>query len=271
MGITEWLKRKQEESQRRYEESLQKQKDLLDKIAATKAKALRHKQEEKTKNIEPDKISAPILIPTSPNDFGIKLDSEGQRQENEKFREIADSVIDEIVNCGFFKQEKIPFLAEKINKITVPGYGFSDPFSYDDFLSLEEKKALGLNTRQKFSREYVDCLSSTGLKQENAKDIIKNIWYRKFSAVQSKYNRLTMEAVGITMYIWEMSGDERVKPSCKKMDGKLCLWADPTVYSQTKGKDWIPRPKGASLTHPGEEDGCRCTAIAYQPELLDEL
>jgi uncharacterized protein with gpF-like domain len=80
-----------------------------------------------------------------------------------------------------------------------------------------------------------------------------------------------MKSTGLTMYVWETSGDERVKAACKKMDGKLCLWADPTVYSRNKGKDWIPRPKGAVLTHPGEKDGCRCTAIAYEPELLGEL
>ena len=84
-------------------------------------------------------------------------------------------------------------------------------------------------------------------------------------------NQARMEAEGLTMYVWETSGDERVRPSHKKMDGKLCRWADPTVYSRNKGKDWIPRPKGASLTHPGEEDGCRCTALSYQPEILGEL
>jgi uncharacterized protein with gpF-like domain len=84
-------------------------------------------------------------------------------------------------------------------------------------------------------------------------------------------NRERMESVGLTMYVWETSGDERVKPACNKMDGKLCLWADPTVYSRNKGKNWIPRPKGAALTHPGETDGCRCTALSYTPEILGEI
>jgi uncharacterized protein with gpF-like domain len=90
-------------------------------------------------------------------------------------------------------------------------------------------------------------------------------------ANQAEEDRARMEAVGLTMYVWETSGDERVRTCCRKMDGKLCLWADPTVYSRNKGKDWILRPKGATPTHPGEEDGCRCTAISYYPELVGEL
>jgi hypothetical protein len=90
-----------------------------------------------------------------------------------------------------------------------------------------------------------------------------------------------MEDVGLTMYIWETSGDERVrgdpggkypnaKPSHWLMDGALCLWSDSTVYSQDGGKTWIPRPPGAVLLHPGSDYLCRCTAIAEWNELVGE-
>jgi len=226
---------------------------------------LKRKQEEYLKS------QNSVIVPNPQDGFGIKLNAEEQRLENEKFKEIADRAIEEITKCGLFKPEKIPILTEKINKITVPGYGFSDPFSYDDCLSLDEKKTLGLNTRQKFSREYIESLSPSGLKHENPKDIFKNIWINKNRAVHSKYDRLRFEDLGLKMYVWETCNDERVCESCKKMEGKLCLIADPTVYSRNKGKDWIPRPKGAPLTHPGEEDGCRCTAISYYPELVMEV
>jgi len=101
---------------------------------------------------------------------------------------------------------------------------------------------------------------------------------RQVSAIKSEAvvtrtegNRQRMEAAGLSMYIWSTCGDERVCEACKIMDDKLCLWADPTVYSRNKGKEWIPRPTGASLEHPGEKDGCRCTSLAYEPELLGEL
>jgi SPP1 gp7 family putative phage head morphogenesis protein len=79
-----------------------------------------------------------------------------------------------------------------------------------------------------------------------------------------------MESVGLTMYIWETSGDERVRPSHEKMDNKLCRWDDPTVYSEDGGKTWIDRPDGAVILHPGLDYQCRCTAIAYWQELVQE-
>jgi hypothetical protein len=79
-----------------------------------------------------------------------------------------------------------------------------------------------------------------------------------------------MESVGLAMYIWETSGDERVRPSHEMMDGGLCRWDNSAVYSQDGGKTWILRPSGAVILHPGQNYQCRCCAIAYWQELVDE-
>jgi len=79
-----------------------------------------------------------------------------------------------------------------------------------------------------------------------------------------------MEDVGLEMYIWETSGDERVRESHQLIDGGLCRWDDSTVYSQDGGKTWIKRPYGAVLLHPGMDFQCRCSAIAYWQELVGE-
>jgi SPP1 gp7 family putative phage head morphogenesis protein len=79
------------------------------------------------------------------------------------------------------------------------------------------------------------------------------------------------ESTGLTMYIWETSGDERVRPSHEMMDGGLCRWDNSMVYSDDGGKTWIPRPSGAVLLHPGMDYQCRCTAAAYWQELVDEV
>jgi SPP1 gp7 family putative phage head morphogenesis protein len=79
-----------------------------------------------------------------------------------------------------------------------------------------------------------------------------------------------MESIGLTMYIWETSGDERVRPSHELMDGGLCRWSDPSVYSDDGGKTWKPRPSGAVTQHPGMDYQCRCTAISYWDELVGE-
>ena len=89
--------------------------------------------------------------------------------------------------------------------------------------------------------------------------------------LQGQVAEAQMEEIGLEMYIWDTSGDERVRPSHKPMDGLLCRWDDATVYSKDNGKTWIDRPAKAVKLHPGQDIQCRCVALAYIPELLSEV
>jgi uncharacterized protein with gpF-like domain len=102
--------------------------------------------------------------------------------------------------------------------------------------------------------------------------------------LNGQITQMRMESVGLTMYIWETSGDERVRgtpkeeggiypnarPSHYLMDEKLCRWDNSSVCSEDGGKTWIDRPDGAVLLHPGDDYQCRCTATAYWQELVGE-
>lgn len=88
--------------------------------------------------------------------------------------------------------------------------------------------------------------------------------------LNGQITQMRMEAVGLEMYIWETSGDERVRESHELIDGALCRWDDSTVFSQDGGKTWIDRPSGAVTLHPGMDYQCRCTAVAYWQELVGE-
>jgi SPP1 gp7 family putative phage head morphogenesis protein len=74
-------------------------------------------------------------------------------------------------------------------------------------------------------------------------------------------------SVGIEMYTWETSDDERVREKTKStlshraLDGKLCRWDDSSVYSDDGGKTWVSRDAiGAFVGIPGEDIQCRCWA-----------
>jgi uncharacterized protein with gpF-like domain len=89
-------------------------------------------------------------------------------------------------------------------------------------------------------------------------------------------NQQRMESLGLKLYVWSTSGDERVCKGCQLMEGKLCRWESPLVYSDDGGKTWKKRPEGAMLKHPGEnacegEKHCRCTALSYEKEFLGEM
>lgn len=85
--------------------------------------------------------------------------------------------------------------------------------------------------------------------------------------LQGQISQAQMTEVGLEMYIWSTSGDERVRDSHQEMEGLLCRWDDASVYSADGGKTWIPRPSGAIEMHPGQDIQCRCVSLLYIPEL----
>jgi uncharacterized protein with gpF-like domain len=73
------------------------------------------------------------------------------------------------------------------------------------------------------------------------------------------------------MYDWVTKGDQEVRPSHAMMQWVRCRWDDPTVCSYDNGETWKPRPEGATHTHPGEEEDCRCEAHPYLIEQKIEI
>jgi len=88
--------------------------------------------------------------------------------------------------------------------------------------------------------------------------------------LNGQITQMRMESIGLTMYVWETAGDEKVRSTHRPMDGALCRWDDSTVLSEDEGKTWRDRPLGAVKLHPGQDYQCRCTATAYWQELVGE-
>ena len=59
------------------------------------------------------------------------------------------------------------------------------------------------------------------------------------------------EDAGVEEYIWSDSGDGRVRPGHKRLNGKRFRWDDPPVVDQKSGR----------RCHPGEDYECRCVAL----------
>jgi SPP1 gp7 family putative phage head morphogenesis protein len=73
------------------------------------------------------------------------------------------------------------------------------------------------------------------------------------SKMASSFNKERQTQLGINKYIWQTSGDERVREDHAEHDGKTFRWDDPP----------------ANTGHPGEDIQCRCVAIPVFD--LDEM
>jgi SPP1 gp7 family putative phage head morphogenesis protein len=101
-----------------------------------------------------------------------------------------------------------------------------------------------------------------GVTESRAKMIARD----QVAKLNSDITQSRNQALGLDTYIWSTSGDERVRDTHTAMNGKLCKWDDPTVYSDDDGQTWKPRSAiGGVEEHPGKDYQCRCVSMSVVP------
>ena len=84
------------------------------------------------------------------------------------------------------------------------------------------------------------------------------------SKLNAELTEARSNALGLDVYEWSGTGDERERKSHFVLNGMLCKYSDPTVYSDDKGKTWKKRSSiGAFEGKPGEDYQCRCLSLPY--------
>jgi SPP1 gp7 family putative phage head morphogenesis protein len=71
--------------------------------------------------------------------------------------------------------------------------------------------------------------------------------------LNASLTKLRQQEIGVEEYVWQTSGDERVRATHRAHDGKTFRWDSP------------PKDTG----HPGQDVNCRCVAIAVLDGILD--
>lgn len=82
--------------------------------------------------------------------------------------------------------------------------------------------------------------------------------------------RSQIEGAGFEMYTWMSMTDGVTRDSHRNMNGIVCRWDDPTVYSADGGKTWRKRLASMFIGQPGQDYNCRCTAVPFDPQLEDD-
>jgi hypothetical protein len=133
-------------------------------------------------------------------------------------KEVFAGMMRDIEHSGYFKQEKVSYMEKVIPKIG--GY-LTDPFSYNDCLSDEEKAAFHIKPELKISREMADCMSEKGLAEKDPRQIVPIIYYMNFFNISRKYKLMELRTRGVTkVKIVSMGGDldcEEIKGHAAKI------------------------------------------------------
>lgn len=101
----------------------------------------------------------------------------------------------------------------------------------------------------------------------------------KLNGAISKYQQTS---IGMETYYWHTMGDEKVRgnpsgiyaraiPQHHYIDGMLCSWNNPAVYSDDLGVTWKDKPTTWVQTHPGFSIMCRCLAYGSWNYSLSDL
>jgi hypothetical protein len=186
------------------------------------------------------------------DDIYSHTEAGNQKRAKVERQETLENTIKDIEASGFFKKEKIPALSEKLRASERVGYPYKDPFDYNDCLSLDEKKSLGLNTRQKYSREMVEMLTDKGIKQNDPKVLARNIYLHNMFKVIRKYKLIELKNLGLKMVEILDCDDGR---DCSKIKRLKKVWPIDQV------------PELPLLGCAAEY--CRCEYISNEKEFLE--
>lgn len=71
---------------------------------------------------------------------------------------------------------------------------------------------------------------------------------------------------GFDCYEWMTMADGAVRDSHRALDGKICKWSNPNVYSEDGGKTWKKRTSSMYIGQPCQDYNCRCTALPFDKD-----
>jgi hypothetical protein len=181
-------------------------------------------------------------------DRDIINDHKTERSLNEFLQ---SKIIIEATKSGFFRPEKIPEISKRVKRLYHIYAPPQDIFSYDDTLSVTEKRNLGLNLGMEVSREMIDFMTSSGIKQPNVKTIIQDYYIIHSTIIMNNFHLMRYKKEGISYIRITCVHDEKDCAASQDVNGK--------IYPMEK----VPR-----LPLPGcKAPFCRCT---YSPVSSEE-
>jgi len=187
-------------------------------------------------------------------EYGIpstKAELEVEQQSNEEVMKLLEA---SIVASGYFRTEKIPELIAILRSGSIP-YGRTNTkvaVDGDSLLNLEEKRALGLNTRMKYSKKFIGYFNPSAFKTIEPKATLECMHLDAYHRVCRKKQLLSFKKLGFVKQVKIVPVGDFL--DCKRIKRRK------KVYNI----DEVPE-----LPLPGcDADFCRCAYEAIIPKDL---
>ncbi|MGD1081975.1 MAG: hypothetical protein ABR881_26960 [Candidatus Sulfotelmatobacter sp.] len=130
--------------------------------------------------------------------YGIPVTEEQVELERQSNEEVIKLLEAKIAASGFFRAEKIPELIAILKEASIP-FGRVNTrvaFEGDVVLTVKEKKALGLNSRMKYSKKFIEYFEPSVLKSIEPKATLECMHLDAFHRVSRKKELLRFKELG---------------------------------------------------------------------------
>jgi hypothetical protein len=142
------------------------------------------------------------LVSTEANTYqayAIPATAEMLEEEKQDNDEVMRLLEENMRTSGLFRNEKIPELISRLRSGWQPftRLNTKTAFGGDEVLSVEDKRSLGLNTRMKYSRTFIDYFDPVSLKIIEPKSILTNMHVGAFHRVSRRRNLMRFRSLGV--------------------------------------------------------------------------
>jgi len=137
------------------------------------------------------------------SEFGIPMTKQEVKLERQFNEEVMKLLETSITASGFFRLEKIPELISNLRDGSIPFGRVNTKVVFDNdlFLTVEEKKMLGLNTRMKYSKKFIEYFDPLAFKTIEPKITLERMYLDAFHRGSQKNELLKLKKLGFVKKI----------------------------------------------------------------------
>jgi len=131
-------------------------------------------------------------------EYSIPATNDQREFESQSAEEVIKLLEASIIASGYFRKEKIPELISIFRKNS-DSFGRANTrvvFDGDSFLTVEEKRKLGLNTRMKYSKKFIEYFNPLSFKTIEPKNALECMELDAFYRVSRKKELLNLKKLG---------------------------------------------------------------------------